>query len=358
MFLRNCTVILFSFSCAAGWGSEPLETIRQQFEIYTRHSGELEILQSGDTKQIDGVLKRTEAKRFTAQKELDKESQKIELPHTLFAADYAAPFLHYSAVELAAAKRSLQLGKPDEAVKSIQYIYRLADKLSLSGLFDLRLAAAKIRLQTLELIQTFLLSPICRSEDHQTLYGLFERQINHTPADKVTWTQYQTEGKKFYEKIIQEGFEKTIPQSMLKELLDRNAFDAYQQGTAEQFLRDQTIFLRVMGTVIESCELPFYQRQPVLSQLKLEIQERQGTSAEPVIAGILLQNIAEDMRFLAQERTSREMIYLGLSVSRNGRQRQATRNFLTGKEYELKLIPDGVMCTYEGNIKPFYVPYR
>ena len=64
------------------------------------------------------------------------------------------------------------------------------------------------------------------------------------------------------------------------------------------------------------------------------------------------------MRLFAQEQAGNELAYLALSASLHGQKRRKVVNFLTGNEYEFHLITDGMMCTYKGNVKPFYVPYR
>ena len=351
--------ILFAVFAVKGYG-DTLDAIRQQFEIYHRNPGEIEILSIDDLEKIDNVLKRTEAKRLTVRKELDKQSatqSKKTLPSPLLAEGYAVPFIHYVAVERAFAKRSLQQGKTDDAMQSIQYIYRLADELSESGSLDLRTVAALVRLQTLETVQSLLQNPYCQREHHQLLYTLFDEQINRV-ADKTIWIRYREEGKQFFEETARNGFDKTVSPDMLKKLSDRNVLNEYKRAPVEHVALDQSVFHQVMSAVIESCELPFYRRQPILQHLNKELRERRGKASEPVFALLLLQDVSEAMRLFAQEQTGNEMAYLALSVALHGPSRRKTMNFLTGNEYEFRLIPNGIMCTYEGNVKPFYVPYR
>ena len=353
-------VILLAVLAVNGYG-DTLDTIRQQFEVYHRNPGEIEILSTDNIEQIDNVLKRTEAKRLIARKELDKEQTvnqpKKDFPSPLLADGYAVPFVHYVAVERVLAKRSLQQGKPDDALQSIQYVYRLADALSESGSLELRTVAALTRLQMLETVQSLLQNPHCRREHHKLLYTLFDEQANRV-AEKTIWTRYREEGKQFFEETARSGFDKTVSPDVLKKLLARNALDEYKKTPVERFTLDQSVFHQVMSAVIESCEVPFYRRQTILRHLNKELQERRGTASEPVFALLLLQDVSESMRLFAQERTGNEMAYLALSAALNGQNRHKTMNFLTGKDYEFRLIPDGIMYTYEGNVKPFYVPYR
>lgn len=355
----RCALLLIAFA-VNGYG-DTLDTIRQQFEIYHRNPGEIEILATDHIEQIDNVLKRTEAKRLTARKELDKkqttEQSKKDLPSPLLADGYAMPFIHYVTIERAVAKRALQQGKPDDAMQSIQYVYRLADELSESGSLELRTVAALTRLQMLETVQSLLQNPHCQSEHHILLHTLFDRQANRV-AEKTIWTRYREEGKHFFEETARSGLEKTVSPDVLKKLLDRNALDEYQKAPVERFSLDQSVFHQVMSAVIESCEIPFYRRQSIIQHLNKELRERKGTATEPVFTLLLLQDVSESMRLFAQEQTGNEMAYLTLSAALNGQSQRKTMNFLTGKDYEFRLIPDGIMCTYEGNIKPFYVPYR
>jgi len=345
----------------SGYG-ETLESIRQQFEIYHRFSGEIELLSSDDVQEIDNVLKRTEPKRLAVRRELDKALKERKplkkLPSPLFAEDYAAPFLHYVAVEQAFALRSLQQTKPDEVCPSVQYVYRLADELSVSGSLELRTVAALIRLRMLETAQLLLLHPLCQHEHHVMLYKIFDEQINRRTTDSAIWTRYGEEGKQFFADVVKLGFDKMVSPNLLKEFTGSQAFGEYTKAPLERMAHDKSVFDKALEVILESCSEPFFQRQPILRQLNQEIRELQGTADEPVFAILLLRDISSAMRLFAQERSGIEMAYIALSISLDDPKRYKMLNFLTGNEYEIRLITDGAMCTYEGNVKPFYVPYR
>jgi len=364
MFVRCLVFILFSTAAVSVHG-DVLETIRQQFEIYHRLPGEIEILATDDLREIDNVLKRTETKRLTVRKELDKlddvptaQRPKRELPSPLFTEDYVAPFLHYVTVERVFAQRSLQQGKPDDAMQSFRTVYRLADELAASESLELRIIAARSRLQMLEIVQSLVSHPLCRHEHHESLHKILDDHIKNRETDEAIWIRYREEGKQFYENISRRGFDQMLSQNLLKELMERRAFDEYEKAMTERFNHDRSVFLRVSEVMIESCSRPFFQRQSALRQLDAELRERRESANEPVFALLLLRDVTSSMRLFAQERSGIETAHLALSVSLGIRNRQMPINLLTGNEYEIRLITDGVMCTYEGNIKPFYVPYR
>ena len=360
MLLRCFVFVVFSITAVNVYG-DVFETVRQQFEIYHRLPGEIEILATDDLAAIDNVLMRTEAKRLTVRKELDKalvtQRPKRELPSLLLAEDYIAPFRHYVAIERAFAQRSLQQGKPDDALQSFRYVYLLAEELTASGLLKRR-TAALFRLQMLEVAQSIVFHPLCRHEHHEALYQILGDQISNRETDEAIWTRYRAEGIQFFENITRHGLDPMIAPNLLKELMERHAFREYERAMAERFNHDRSVFLRVSETIIESCSRPFFRRQPTLRQLDTELRERRGTADEPVLALLLLRDVTSSMRLFAQERSGIETAYLALSVSVGIRNRQRPLNFLTGNEYEIHLITNGVMCTYEGNIRPFYVPYR
>jgi hypothetical protein len=364
MFLRCVVFLVYSIITVHVHG-DVLETIRQQFEIYHRLPGEIEILSTDDLNEIDNVLKRTETKRLTVRKELDKlnadsapQRPKKELPSLLVAEEYAVPFVHYVAVERAVARQALQQGKPDDVIRSIRYVYRLSDELAASGSLELRIVAARFRLQMLEVAQSLVLHPLCRHEHHELLYKILDNQIKNRETDEAIWTRYREEGKQFFEDIPRHGFEQMLSPNLLKELTERHAFREYEKAMASHFNHDRSVFLRVSEVMIESCSLPFFQRQTTLRQLDTELREQRETAEEPVFTLLLLRDVTSSMRLFAQERSGIEIAHIALSVSLDIRNRQKPLNVLTGNEYEIRLITDGVMCTYEGNIKPFYVPYR
>ena len=361
MFLRCFIFLVASLSVINVYG-DVLETIRQQFEIYHRLPGEIEMLATDNTKEIDNVLKRTEPKRLIVRKSLDNaltvRQPKRTLPSPLFTENYIAPFTHYVAVERALAQRALQQDEPDDAVQSIRYVYRLAEELSTSGSLELRIIAARFRLQMLETAQSLVQHPLCRHEHHEQLYKILDDQINNRETDEAIWTRYREEGRQFFENFPRRGFDQMISPTLLKELVERRAFSEYETRMASRFSHDRSVFLRASEAVIDSCSRPFFQRQAALRQLDTELQERRGVVDEPVFTLLLLRDVTSSMRLFAQERSGIEAAHIALSVSLGIRSRQKPLNFLTGNEYEIRLITNGALCTYEGNIKPFYVPYR
>ena len=360
---RHCLTLFFisSLLASSGYG-ETLEAIRQQFEIYQRLSGEIEILSTDDLQEIDNVLKRTETKRLAVRTELDKapneRKKNKNLPSPLFAEEYAAPFIHYVATERTVAKRSLEQGKPDDVISAIRYVYRLAEELSDSGSLELRTVAALIRLQMLETAQLLVFHPTAKQEHHELLYKILADQINNRTTDAVIWTRYREEGKQFFADVTKRPLDTLVSPDLLKKLSDRNALSNYQQAAMASVEHDQSVFLQLSEVIIESCEVPFFKRQPLLRTLDNELRKQRGTAKEPVFALLLLQDIPQSMRLFAQERSGIETAHLALAASLGKQNRSKFLNFLTGNEYEIRLIADGVMCTYDGNVKPFYVPYR
>ena len=361
MFVCCFVFVVFSMIAVNVYG-DVFETVRQQFEIYHRLPGEIEILATDDLREIDNVLNRIEPKRLTVRKALDEalttQQPKRELPSPLFAENYVAPFVHYVAVERAFAQRSLQRGKLDDAIQAIRYVYYLAEELADSGSLELRIIAARFRLQVLEIAQSIVLHPLCRHEYHESLHKILDDQLKNRETDEAIWTRYREEGRLFYENVARRGLDRMLAPNLLKDLIERRVFSQYEKAVADRFNHDRSVFLRVSEAIIESCSRPFFQRQQTLRQLDTELQGQKESPNEPVFALLLLRDVTSSMRLFAQERSGIETAHLALSVSLGIRNRQRPLNFLTGNAYEIYLITDGTMCTYEGNIKPFYVPYR
>ncbi|MCL2005527.1 MAG: hypothetical protein FWG73_05115 [Planctomycetaceae bacterium] len=336
-----------------------LDRIRQEFEIYQRFAGEIEILATEDTREIGDVLKRTEAKRLAVRKQLDKDEHlPAKLPSLFLADEYIAPFLDYVAIERAVADQALQQNQLDEAVQSVRYVYRLAELFSESGSLPLRSTAARIRLQMLETAQSIVRHPHCRREHHQALYEILEDQINTRTTDTAIWERYREEGLLFFARLNRQNPAELLPPELLRELTSRRILAEYNKPGSQRAEYDQSVFRRVSEAIANSCSVPYFQRQPVLQRLDEELRQRRGTENEPIFSMLLLQEVSEQMQLFAQERSGIETAYVALSAALGKPLQNRMLNFLTGNQYEIRLIPDGVMCTYQGNIKPFYVPYR
>ena len=348
-----CSLIFILCSLAG------LDTIRKEFEIYQRFAGEIEILATDDAREIDNVLERTKTKRLAVRKQLDEEEHlPAKLPAVLLADEYIAPFLDYVAVERAFADRALRQGQIEEAVQTIRYLYRLAGLFSESGSLALRSAAARIRLQMLETAQSIVQHPRCRREHLQALYEILEEQINTRTTDTAIWERYREEGLLFFAKLSRQDPTELFPSEFFREATNRRILEDYKKPDSPRAAYDQSVFRRVLEAIADSCSMPYFQRHPVLQRLNEELRQRRGTANEPTVSMLLLQDVPEQMQLFAQERSGIETAYLALSAALGKPTQNRMLNFLTGNQYEIRLIPDGVMCTYQGNIKPFYVPYR
>jgi hypothetical protein len=316
-----CAAVLCAIFCvpctAAGLG----DILQKNFAVYNANKGELELLDGGNAADIDGVLQRTKEKRDAVRQGLDEN---------LRFASPASPAVtltaeHYCKTERAAAKRALQRGSVDQAAEALQYILQLSQQLCSAGQYDCRLAAAKIRLQTLPALQDVLLHPKTAQKHYTELHEILRQQLDRWTKDKDIFAEYKTEGLRVYQ-----------------------VTDAEKQ--------DKNVFERAINVIIDSCELPYYQRQPVLRELKAQMGSEYSVSKD------LLKVIPDAMELLALERTQCEMTYLGLSIAL-GQERIANKTLpplvpLTGEGYETKLITGGIMITYPGNAKACYVPYR
>ncbi|GHT45507.1 hypothetical protein FACS189454_05120 [Planctomycetales bacterium] len=302
------------------------QVLQKHFAIYTNNPAELAVLDGDDVHAIDTVLKRTQEKRDEIQRLL--KSGNASFHGTDRIINDQAPILHYVKIELAVAKRSLQTKHIDQSVESLRNMIRLTHFLCAANQYDLRLTAARIRLQTIIALQDIFLNPGCTKQIHQDFFELLEFQLAHWTKDKTIWLEYLDEGKKI--------------------------FGEAELKKDEQLVIEKKVFEKAMRAVIESCQFPFYKRQPVLRQLEIELKKH----SEPTLADGLLKEVAGTMELLATERTQCEMVFLALSIAIHGRNQQHCITPLTGEEYNIKLLTDGVMITYPGNPKAVYLPYR
>jgi hypothetical protein len=314
--------------------------LQKHFAVYRDNVGELEILEGDNEKDIDGVLKRTAEKCDAVRNTLDG-NHCVFIEQDIFvlcAAEY------YCTVERAKAKRALQNAQIDSAIRALCYTLHLAECLCKADaalqapprtatIYDARLAAAKLRIQTVPVIKDALLHPAMTEKHYTVLHELLRRQLDRWTKDQNVWTEYKAECLRVYR----------LP--------------AMQAESAAQ---DKPVFERAVDVIIASSALPYYKRSPVLQKLKEQIakNERQETD----MSRRLLEVIPDAMELLALERTQIEMIYLGISIALGHERGTYTGKPplvpLTGEEYEIKLITDGIMVTYPGNAKACYVPFR
>ncbi|GHT21242.1 hypothetical protein FACS189419_01830 [Planctomycetales bacterium] len=298
--------------------------MEKNFGIYNNNKGELELFDTGTPQEIDGVLQRTEKKRLAVRSVLDDENQgKDNQFDRKNVVRLQKTVLYYVKTEQALVKRALQQNQADEAAGAVQYLFLLAQKLCAVRQYDLRLTAARIRLQTVPLLQETLLNRNSKKEHIQTFDDIFRKKLDAWTKDSEIWEEYRTEGLNVY-KVLTE---------------------------AEQ---NKNVFEKAMKPLIDCCSLPYYRRVALLKQLKEELRNR--TDEQP--ATDLLKVIPDAMELLALERTQCEMVHLGLSAALTGSWQQHARTPFSGEEYNVLLTHGGIMITYPGNVKAFYVQYR
>ena len=358
--------------------------LNKLFRIYKDNPGELDRLRtgvaSGEWRIAEGILKdvsdiltRVEPKRQDIRSMLERKGVCFAFEFTpseegLIPDTDGADFMEdYVLLEEYAVARSLLEGKIDEAVESLNYIFRIAQLAAEVRSPEVRSKAARIRRHAIDIMQTVVFDPKFQRKNLNDLYEILKEQLDNWTDDAEAWIGDRAGGLKVYNLVAQYGLENALEPDEINELHERGILDEYgkQRNFAQILTKDQVYYLQMMKSVITESRRPFYLRRTLLDRIFSETRRLRNTPEEPIIAGFLLRGISELMEYIAFDRTECEAAFLAMSVSltRPLPPGQLELDPLFGKKYEVRkmLNPTDpkisiVWASYFHSLKPFRSP--
>ncbi len=374
--------------------------LSKSFDLYRDNPAELNILRDkvprgGDwcidkdaLEEVGDVLTRMEQKRLDIRDMLQQEdvcfffefehgSDEEAIPRT-DAADLLADYLLLEEFTIA---KALQEGNIEDAITSLAYVFRLAQLAAEVKSPVIRTRAAEFRIRAVDILQTILLDPNCKVKNAQTVFEMLQEQLDAWTPDAAAWVGDRASGMKVFNLVRQYGLKEALEPDEVRELVDRGLLKTEITDKGEEreivsvdFYRnladDEVYYLQTMQRIIESCDYPYYNRNPLFNRIESEGRTWRNTLEEKVVSTFLLRYISDGMRRFALDRAKCEMATLALAKALNKpvatKERPGetlSQDPLFGRDYEVRRIQSEespkrplVWVSFYSNIRPFRVP--
>ena len=243
-------------------------------------------------------------------------------------------------LEALAAAEALAENQPEEAIDPLAVMLRAARILAEEWNLTTRARAASLREDALHVLDAVANHDLATRETHERLLALFTRETSDWPSDAAAWIGDRAAGLIAYELVRDGYYFSLLEPAELQRLRDDGLLDATAKAVMRNLDDDQMFYLAAMRRIIESCQLPYFQRVQVLQQIRSDLASREQASDYPLVAGRLLLADFEAGHRLMTEDLARCMAWrIALTVAIGGAIDEGTISPITGQPLDIQRSP-------------------
>ncbi|WP_146435116.1 hypothetical protein [Blastopirellula retiformator] len=208
-----------------------------------------------------------------------------------------------------------------------------------------RRTAAELREEAFTAVAALAQQPDVTREQLSTVGKTLSSHAAAWPDDADAWIADRACGLHQYELIRDGQFLSTLSREEYLELKNENELEAITRAVTRSLNYDETVYLKQMRAIIESCRLPFYQRAELLAQLHAQLAAFEGTNDYPTVAARwLLVDIDKQQRIAARDHALSIAWSLALDLATGEEPPQSPpTNLLTGQPYQIRIEPQRVV---------------
>ncbi len=235
-----------------------------------------------------------------------------------------------------AAANLLATQTPVDALLPLRNMLRIDQLLAAVRHVVVRLSAAHLRAETLQVVAAMVEHPQCSRELQCQVLVQLETQLVEWPDDALAWIGDRALGLHAYEMVRAGQLLSILTEKELTELRLKGDLEAFAEAVRLSLNHDEWFYLRTMRRVIDSCSDPFYKRLPVLESIHQEAAALEDTPRFPMFAAlILLGNLGDGLREQAMDRARCEAWVVALRAATGTPLATMWTNPVTGQPYEL-----------------------
>jgi hypothetical protein len=243
-------------------------------------------------------------------------------------------------LEALAAAESLAENRPEEAIAPLAVMFRAARVLAGEWNVTTRVSAANLREDALHVLDAIANHDLATSETHQQLLALVTRETNDWPPDATAWIGDRAAGLIAYELVRDGYYFSLLEQDELQHLRDDGLLDATAKAVMRNLDGDQMYYLAAMRRIIESCQLPYFQRAAVLREIRSDLAAREQAADYPLVAGrLLLADFESGHRLVAEDLARCTAWQVALIVATEGAIEEGMISPITGQPLKIQRSP-------------------
>lgn len=240
-------------------------------------------------------------------------------------------------LELLAGLVALADGIPEEALNSALINLHAADLLAQQRHLTMRLTAARLRQETLALIQQIVAHPAVTAAAFETLLARLDETLAHWPSDAEAWAGERATALHAYE-LVRDGFYLSLltPEEVAR-LEERGVARTALRTIVQQVDDDELFYLHALRRMLAACREPYFLREPFLAQLRSELDQRSSQGRPAMLAQeLLLADFEASQRLLAEDLSRCEAWRLALAAALDRPLAVPPVNVLSGKPFPLE----------------------
>jgi hypothetical protein len=240
-------------------------------------------------------------------------------------------------LELLAGLVALADGNPEDAIPSVEINLHAANLLAQQRHLTMRLTAARLRQETLALVQQIVAHPALTAAGIETILLRLDETLAAWPSDVEAWAGERAAALHAYE-LVRDGFYLSLltPEEVAR-LEDRGVARTALRTIVNQVDDDELFYLHAVRRMLAACREPYFLRLPFLAQIRRELEQRSAEGRPAMLAQeLLLTDFEASHRLLAEDLCRCEAWRLALAAALQRPLAEAPVNVLTGQPFSLE----------------------
>lgn len=234
-------------------------------------------------------------------------------------------------------------------VEALDYMLRGAEALAGEQHVICRIEAARLRRVALSVIEALVHHRDLDTNSLAKAHALLAGQLERWPSDARAWIGDRALGMHTYEAIRGGDMIWLLTDREVQQLVEEMSLSVFEAAALRGIDADEVFYLQSMQDLIKACELPFFQRREVFVRVALRLSELENSPEYPLVAGrMLLRDVERGQQIQAEDRAACEAWCIALALAAGKSPPPFQVNPLSGKPYEVELLPGQTIVASEG----------
>ena len=234
-------------------------------------------------------------------------------------------------------------GEVADAAQSLDWMLLASERLAREPHVATRLLAAKMRAETLRLLQVIVKDSRCDAATLEAASQRIDQLLAQWPSDAQAWIGERASGLIVYEMVRDGHYLSLIDRQEVARLEKQHLLKTTARAVMGGIDEDQFFYLQSLRKLIESCDRPYCERIAAIAAIHQELAARESTQRYPIVAAMLLDDVHTVQRRQAEDLARSLAWRLALQIATGKRPPMPPpQNPLTGQPFVVQTSPNGV----------------
>jgi hypothetical protein len=271
------------------------------------------------------------------------------LPSQSFTSDYSyldrVSLAHH--LEGFIVAEMLVADRPQGSLEPLDIMFLLARLLDEGHAIPPRLAAARLRGETLQVVRAVANHPRADAELRGQLADLLHLQTSRWPSEAETLRGERAAGLEVYERVRRGELASLLKPEEYDQLVRDFRLSALCRTVQKNVDADELFYLTSLRRIIAQGEQPYYQRRETLHDIQQHFETTANTIDDCYVARtLLLAGFDRALQLMAEDRARCEAWELALTQSVGIDGPDFSANPLTGEPYDVADTPSAIVVQW------------